>query len=182
MNSQFDAYVDNTNFFSTIGILAGSFKPAHLGHYMLAEQASKENDIVMVLISNQPRDMITPKMSKAIWELYAKSLPNLIVEITKVSPVQHTYDLIAEYNKNNPETKKVRLYCSEKDSERFNRIEKFSNKLAECKVILTPRFEDISATVIRESIGKQDFESLKDVFPKQININDIVKILKLDKY
>ncbi len=167
-----------------IGILCGSFKPATLGHYKLAEKASKENDSVRVVISSQSRECpggkkITAEMSKQIWELYAKSLPNLIIEVTKESPVKRTYDLIAANNKGkNPGSKIINLYCSKKDVDRFDRVDKFSNKLFECNVRSTPRFNKISGTIIRESIGKQKYGMLKEYFPKQY-LDEIIRILKL---
>lgn len=58
----------------SIGIFPGAFKPPHKGHYMTAEKAMSDNDIVVVFVSGQDRgdsgEKISADQSMAIWKLY----------------------------------------------------------------------------------------------------------------
>ena len=91
-----------------VAIFPGKFKPPHLGHIHLIEQAAKKVDKVLVIIANKPQDGVdkswTPEESKKI---FSKLMPNDIkskVEVlisNKPSPVLDTYELLENSKEKN---------------------------------------------------------------------------------
>ena len=76
-----------------IGIFPGKFKPPHVGHFKTCEEASKQNSIVIVLISAKEHEGLTAEKSFKIWDIYKKYLKNIFVFVATPSPVLATYDL-----------------------------------------------------------------------------------------
>src|SRR4051812_44513196 len=106
-----------------IGIFAGATKPPHIGHYKAALLASEQNDLTYILISNTDREMVTPHMALEIWHIYAQTIPNLRIQISKASPIREAYELVDSLNQmiNAPDTT-VNLYCDADEMERYNSI------------------------------------------------------------
>ena len=76
-----------------IGVFPGKFKPPHKGHYKTCEVASKENDIVVVLISDKEHEGYTAEASFIIWNIYKKYLTNIVPFIVRPTPVLACYEL-----------------------------------------------------------------------------------------
>ena len=95
MMESFRNYVDSRQ--ADIALVPGSFKPPHKGHYEMVKQYSSMADSVVVLISSpsakserktKTGTVITPELSKQIFDMYVNNLPNVSVEISPVpSPV-----------------------------------------------------------------------------------------------
>lgn len=105
-----------------IALVPGSFKPPHKGHYQMVSTYSGMVDDVVVLISapsakserkTKTGSVITPEMSKQIFELYVSNLPNVTVEISpQPSPVGAAYQALEALN-----GKRVILGASKKDND-----------------------------------------------------------------
>jgi cytidyltransferase-like protein len=76
-----------------VGLFPGKFKPPHIGHFKTCEIASKENDIVFVLISSKEHEGITAEKSFNIWSIYKNYLPNIFPFIVTPTPVLACYDI-----------------------------------------------------------------------------------------
>jgi len=88
-----------------IAVIPGSFKPPHIGHYMMIEKYSKAVDKVYVMISapgptskslrtinNKPID---PQIALTLLDIYCQHLPNVWISISQApSPVKGAYDFI----------------------------------------------------------------------------------------
>ena len=87
----------------TIAIVPGAFKPPHRGHLHMVEEYSKRANQVVVMISAPLKNNrsisggqeITAEHSKKIWEMLAKDLDNVDIQISpKASPINAAYDFI----------------------------------------------------------------------------------------
>lgn len=80
----------------TVGIVPGSFKPYHAGHDALVRLASKENDVVHLLVSTSSRGTADGSTMTRIWHEYILStLPsNVIACLAAGSPVKKTFDIL----------------------------------------------------------------------------------------
>jgi cytidyltransferase-like protein len=76
-----------------LGVFPGKFKPPHKGHFKTCEQASKENELVFVLISNKEHEGFTAEQSLKIWSIYKKLLPNIFPFVVTPTPVLGCYNL-----------------------------------------------------------------------------------------
>jgi hypothetical protein len=70
-----------------IGIFPGKFKPPHTGHFSTCLKASKENKMVLVLISSKEHEGITAERSLEIWNIYKKYIANIVPFICSPTPV-----------------------------------------------------------------------------------------------
>lgn len=188
-----------------IGIFPGKFKPPHKGHFKTCEVASRENDVVLVLISNKEHEGLTPEQSFNIWNIYKNYLPNIIPFISTPTPVLATYDIASLLNAGELDSVPVKsnvkeliqnsrviesflnvgnsinlnLYSSPEDQERYSRILKapFMGKNV-LKIDFKPVDRLTSATKFREAIKtKKNIDSfLPPVLSKEEKIN-IIKML-----
>lgn len=70
----------------------GSFKPPHEGSYNAAVLLASKPFVtsVIIIIGKEPKDGITAAMSKALWQIYLKAVPNPKIKLqisTEKSPV-----------------------------------------------------------------------------------------------
>jgi cytidyltransferase-like protein len=191
-----------------IGIFPGKFKPPHKGHYRTCEVASKENDIVLVLISSKEHESYTAEQSFNIWSIYKKYLPNIIPFIATPTPVLATYDLanilnngefipqntspksnILELINNSKEVSsyinvgnniELNLYSSPEDQERYKRMR---SETYIGKTVLDINFKEVdrltSATKFREAIKtNNNVESFLSFRLDQDDIENILNILR----
>lgn len=159
-----------------IGIFAGATKPPHKGHYQAALMASEQNDLTYVLISNTDRDEITPHIALEIWQLYAKTIPGLSIQIAKGSPVREAYELVDRLNQD-PEAAAitVNLYCDQDEMDRYDRMTDYSSNLKAVNKIPTPRV--CSATQLREALRLRNKKAVFAFLPEHVNRNQIWNIL-----
>ena len=96
----------------TIAIVPGAFKPPHRGHLHMIEEYSSRANKVIVMISAPLKNNrsisggqeITAEHSKKIWEILAKDLDNVDIQISpKASPINAAYDFITS-GTHNPST------------------------------------------------------------------------------
>ena len=76
-----------------IGFFPGKFKPPHKGHFKTASVAAKQNDVVLILISDKEHEGYTAEKSFNIWSIYKKFIPNIFPYIVTPTPVLACYDL-----------------------------------------------------------------------------------------
>lgn len=105
-----------------IALVPGSFKPPHKGHYqMVSLYAGMATDVVVLISAPSEKSqrvtkngkVITPEISKKIFELYVNKLPNVTVEISNMpSPVGAAYDALESLG-----GKRVILGASKKDND-----------------------------------------------------------------
>lgn len=180
-NKSFKGFLSETKTVK-IGIFAGAFKPPHAGHFYSAKSAASQNDKLHIFISAPPREMITSEISKAIWDIFSKTIHNMIVAISPISPIRDAYEMVGDLNKET-EAKKysINLYASRDDMPRFNRIEKFSTNLASINKVETTEESNttkLSASFVRDAIKKQDWKTVASCYPKEVDVDAIIQILK----
>jgi hypothetical protein len=105
-----------------IALVPGSFKPPHKGHYqMVSLYAGMAKDVVVLISAPSEKShrvtkngkVITPEISKKIFELYVNKLPNVVVEISNMpSPVGAAYAALESLT-----GKRVILGASKKDND-----------------------------------------------------------------
>lgn len=182
----------------TIALVGGSFKPPHAGHFDMVEQYAKKADKVIVVISDPKKSIrttkngtvITPKMSKAIWDIYVNryGLGNKVeVKISsQASPIAAIYD----YIDNTLKDCNIILGASKKDNDfkRFAKAESYFIKEGRNDInVLDPETtaveaytingKPISASEIRDNID--DPEIIKTMLPKKLNSKDIDSIISI---
>ena len=109
----------------TIALVAGAYKPPHLGHLDMVRQYTERADSVIVLISNplnklrtidvpgkEPgslrKEPITAVHAEAIWKLLATDLPHVEIETSAMaSPVQAIYEYIGPNGPLEPGTRLI---------------------------------------------------------------------------
>jgi len=105
-----------------IALVPGSFKPPHKGHYqMVSIYSGMANDVVVLISAPSAKSqrvtktgqVITPEVSKKIFDLYTSNLPNVTVEISSMpSPVGAAYQALETLG-----GKRVILGASKKDND-----------------------------------------------------------------
>ncbi len=185
-------------FDKTVALVAGSYKPPHAAHFLMVQHYAEIADEVVVLISD-PKSaksvrktslgtVITPQMSKDIWEVYIKryGLKNVKVEVSaEPSPVtamfKYVDDNLTDVNvifgvskKGGDEARFKKALSYYEDNEHINlldpietAVEPFAGKDG------TP----ISATDIRNNIDKPDI--IKPMLPEKLTDTDIKKVMQI---
>jgi len=168
-----------------IAVIPGSFKPAHVGHYMMIEQYSKAVDTVYVMISapgksskslrminNKPID---PEIALTLLDIYCQHLPNVKVGISSSpSPVKGAYDFIETLTDCD-----VIVGGSNKDGKvdrRWAGIKKYMeehnpsvNIIDDITFDATPL--PISASEFRQDLQFQRLSKIDSYIPKHMNAN-----------
>lgn len=189
-----------------IGIFPGKFKPPHAGHFKTCMQACKENDIVLVLISNKMHEGITAEMSFKIWSIYAHHLTSSTPFIATPTPVLGCYELVNMLNNgahvsetNQPKSNiqelvsnskvlqsfmnvgnnlKINLYASPEDQERFKNMNK---PLYHGKNVLEINFKPVarvtSASEFRQAI--QTKQHMQSFLPDVLNKQEKREVLNI---
>lgn len=127
--SKFNFLLESMNDEPKVAIVPGSFKPPHKGHYAMIEHYSKlvgpQGKVLVFVSKPSPKSerklpngkTISPELAKKILEIFTKSLGNVAVEVTPVSPVKSCYDIGERL-----ESGILVFGCSKKDNDikRFN--------------------------------------------------------------
>lgn len=170
------------------GIIAGSFKPFHRGHFSIIKNASDDNDNVIVFVSMADRIRpgeypIRGDAMVKIWEDFLiPNLPKNVEVKTVKSPIRSVYEMIG----NTSSTDTVFSIYSDFDDAAKNFPEKsivkyFSNIPRECvQIVPIKRVEDlnISGTIMRQFLKDNEKEKFNMGLPSFITTNDIWNILR----
>lgn len=185
-------------FDKTIALVAGSYKPPHAAHFLMVQHYAKIADEVVVLISDPKAvksirktnlgTVITPQMSKQIWDVYIKryGLKNVVAEVsTEASPITAMF----KYVDDNLSDVNVIFGVSKKggDEQRFKSAMRYYednpniNLLDPVKTAVepfaSPSGVPISATDIRNNIDKP--EVIRPMLPDKLTDQDIQKIMQI---
>ena len=183
---------------NTIALVAGSFKPPHFAHLYMVLEYAKIADKVIILISDPKSEkalrktklgtIITPEMSKQIWELYLKryGVANKVDVI--ISPSPSPIGAAFDYIDNNVDKSNIILGVSTKgdDLSRFKSVEKTYADNEKVHILTPAEYavkpfksngKDVSATDIRNNID--NFEKIKELLPEKLSDNDIKEIMKI---
>ena len=191
-----------------IALYPGAFKPPHRGHFEVVKKllngshkgkvysidnykdigidALKEDDSpvepirkVIVFIGGGERNGISPKESKAVWDIYSKHLPNVEVVVGENNP------MIAakEYAKANPDEHFYAItgIRSEDDFKDLRRITTFRNRTNVEGLVISGADGNIRATNFRKALLSGNLDLVRDFFPKELGREDILKIVNMLK-
>jgi len=191
-----------------IGIFPGKFKPPHRGHFSTCLKASKENKMVLVLISSKEHEGITAEMALEIWSIYKNYIPNIIPFICSPTPVlgcleaanilnngtfkglptspapksniQELFDASPEMSSfiNVGNNIELNLYASKEDISRFKSIKKEPYM---GKNVMSVKFKPVDR-VTSASKFRETLSNKGDsskFLPKELNKNDKEKIINI---
>lgn len=183
-------------FDKTIALCAGSYKPCTAGHLFMIEQYAKTADEVIILISDPKKSVrktnlgtvITPEMSKEIWEIYLRryGLKNVKVE---VSPEASPITAMFKYVDDNLKDVNVIFGVSKKggDESRFKSAMKYYEDNEHIRLLdpiktavepySSPDGTPISATDIRNNIDKP--EVIRPMLPAKLTDSDVKQVIKI---
>lgn len=187
------------DFNKTIALVSGSFKPPTKAHFWMVQQYAEKADEVIVLISDPKSKksirktalgtIITPQMSKEIFELYIKKYglsSKVKVEVSKEpSPVTAMF----KYVDDNLKDVNVIFGVSKKggDESRFKSAMKYYadnehiNLLDPMITAVEPYKstdgKEISATDLRDNIDNPAF--VKSMLPDKLSASDVQKVLDI---
>lgn len=183
----------------TYALVGGSFKPPTIGHLDMVKQYSKMADVVIVLISapsaksirkTKTGTVITPEMSKSIWEIYvnAANLPNVDIQISQVpSPIQACFNWVSN---DAPINSTIILGSSQKDNDykRWATAQKYFAEKRPDLTILDPKSVSVkpyasdtnipvSASDIRKNIDRPEY--IVGLLPKELSKDDVKNVLDI---
>jgi cytidyltransferase-like protein len=195
----FESVSDKKKFDKTVALVAGSFKPPHFAHLYMVMEYVKQADEVIVIISNPKSEkslrktslgtIITPEMSKQIWDLYLDKygLSNKVSVI--VSPSPSPIGAMFEYiDSGAVDNTNIILGVSKKDDDlsRFKSVEKQYTGMDNVHILTPSKYavepfksngKNVSATDIRNNID--DFEKVKELLPEKLSDKDVKHVMKI---
>ena len=199
LKALFESVSNQKKFDKTVALVAGSFKPPHFAHLYMVMEYAKIADEVIIIISNPKSEkslrktslgtIITPEMSKQIWELYLKKygLSKKVKAI--VSPSPSPIGAMFEYiDSGAVDNTNIILGVSKKDDDlsRFKSVEKAYadndkvNILTPAEYAVEPfksNGKNVSATDIRNNID--DFKKVKELLPEKLSDKDVKNVMKI---
>lgn len=192
-----------------IALYPGAFKPPHRGHFEVVKSLLNGNhggkvyDIesyidagtsvlqgsgdelekinkVIVFIGGGTRNGITKEESMAVWKIYAKYLPGLVVMDGEKNPMFAAKD----YAKANPSQKFYAItgIRAEEDLVDLKRVTTFKNREnVEGLVIPAGTNSNVRATDFRKAILSGNLDTIVDFFPSELPGDKILKIMNMLK-
>lgn len=192
-----------------IALYPGAFKPPHRGHFevvkgllngnhggdiytkdsgdevgakVLAGEKGKVQKIdkVVIFLGGGERNGITKGESKAIWEMYLKYLGNVEIVDGQINPMMEA----KEYAKERPEEQfyAVTGLRGEEDFTDLRRITTFSNREnVQGLVVPSSKGAEVRATDLRKAVLDGSLDDIRDFFPKELNRQELLRILKMLK-
>lgn len=159
-----------------IGLYPGKFKPPHKGHLNVVKKALNECDEVHIIISNKIHEGYSPELSKKLWEIYTKNLPQVKISIAEEStPVTQIYKEIKD------DTNNYLVIYGKGEEDRYKAINENREKYSNADIINAGNFDDISATQLREAIKNKDHFKIKNLIPKEISVRQFLNEIKINK-
>lgn len=192
-----------------IALYPGAFKPPHRGHFevvkgllngnhggdiytkdsgdevgakVLAGEKGKVQKIdkIVIFLGGGERNGITKGESKAIWEIYSKYLGNVEIVDGQINPMMEA----KEYAKARPEEQfyAVTGLRGEEDFIDLRRITTFSNR-ENVQGLAVPSLKgaEVRATDLRKAVLDGSLDDIRDFFPKELNRQELLRILKMLK-
>lgn len=192
-----------------IALYPGAFKPPHRGHFevvkrllngthgghvynkdsasdasakALAGQKGKVEKInkVIVFPGGGERNGITKGESMAIWKIYAKYLPGIEVLDGEKNPMFAAKDYAAANE--GEKFYAVTGLRDETDVKDLKRITTFKNVNNVEGLLITSKPDDsVRATDLRKAALSGNLDDIRDFFPKELNREELLSILKMLK-
>ena len=192
-----------------IALYPGAFKPPHRGHFEVVKRLLNGNhggkvyDIdsyaeagtsvlqgtgdqldkiekVLVFIGGGSRNGITKEESIAVWNIYAKYLPGLVVMDGEKNPMFAAKD----YAKANESDKFYAItgMRAEEDLPDLKRVTTFKNREnVQGLVIPAGTNSNVRATDFRNAILSGNLDEVLDFFPEALSRDEILKIMNMLK-
>ena len=192
-----------------IALYPGAFKPPHRGHFEVVRGLLNGNhggkvydidsyadagigvlngkgdeldsiDKVYVFIGGGTRNGITKEESMAVWNIYAKYLPGLVVMDGEKNPMFAAKD----YAKANPNEKFYAItgIRAQEDLPDLKRVTTFKNREnVEGLVIPAGTDSNVRATDFRSAILSGNLDDVLDFFPQALSKDEILKIMNMLK-
>lgn len=192
-----------------IALYPGAFKPPHRGHFevvkgllngnhggdiytkdsgdevgakILAGQSGRieKIDKVVIFLGGGERNGITKGESKAIWEIYSKYFRNVEIVDGQVNPMVEA----KEYAKARPDEQfyAVTGVRGEEDFADLKRITTFTNRDNVLGLVVpSPKGAEVRATDLRKAVLDGSLDDIRDFFPKELNRQELLRILKMLK-
>ena len=173
------------------GIIGGSFKPLHQGHFELIKMASRENDKVIIFASTTDRigekdeAKVFGEDMKYIWETYIiPMLPINVSVIFSSSPIREIYKYIGEANVSNSPFI-YSIYADNHDIDdyypEFVRNKYFDKIYKNGRVIFLPILRSSTCEISGSDLRKMIYYGMKDelisFLPEELDREIIWKIL-----
>ena len=192
-----------------IALYPGAFKPPHRGHFEVVKSllngnhggkvydidnyidvgisalAGKKDTLdtinkVLVFVGEGSRNGITKEESIAVWNIYSKHIPGVKILDGGSNPMLTAKD----YAKNNKDSNFYAItgIRGEEDLVDLKRVTTFKNR-ENVKGLVIPSnpSSSIRATDFRKALLSGNLDQVTDFFPKELNNNDILKIIKMLK-
>ncbi len=169
-----------------VGIVAGSFKPLHCGHFNMIERASKECDDVMLFASLSDRGMVTGEKMKRVWDEHlTKILPSNVKLVLCSVPIAEVYKYLGRYDKLGTSDRTFYVYSDPQDiNKNFSSVglKKYLGHLFEgSHLVMVPvqrqgRF-NVSGTQLRKHLQEGDQASFIRCLPDNVDGRAIWDIL-----
>ena len=192
-----------------IALYPGAFKPPHRGHFEVVKRLLKGNhggqiytkdsgaeagakalagqagkiekiDKVVIFLGGGERNGITKGESKAIWDIYAKYLGNIEIVDGQKNPMMEA----KEYAKARPEENfyAVTGVRGEEDFVDLRRISTFTSRTnVQGLVVPSAPGSGTRATDLRKAVLDGSLDDIRDFFPKELNRQELLTILKMLK-
>ena len=186
----------------------GAYKPPHRGHFEVVKRllngthngavynlgqesqagqqalSGNKSDVedinkVVIFIGPNSRNGITPKESKAVWEIYAKYLGNVEVIYQEGNPMA----IAKEYAKANPSEQfyAVTGVRNEEDFKDLKRVSIFKNRPNVQGLAIGSTEGGTRATDFRKALLSGNLDQVKDYFPSELSREEMLKILHMLK-
>ena len=167
-----------------IGLVPMSAKPLHLGHWMLINIASQENDEVNLFVSLSDRDSISGAAMGKIWrEVIEPKLPNNVKIEFPVSPVRAVYEKLGEANESGSHDV-FSIYSDPDDmANNYKTLGKYAGNLVangqvKMRSIDRSSTVNVSGTQMRQWFDANDKQSFINHLPLEIDGNKMWDVLK----
>ena len=166
---------------STIGLMPGSYKPLHAGHYAVIQLVAKENDRALLFVSTSDRDNVSGQAMAKIWkEQIEPTLPDNVEVTYGGSPVGNVWKTLGEADKAGS-TDTFVIYSDDVDVEANypdDMLIKYAPDLfGSGQIVRRPvkrsSTVNISGGKMREFLASGDKKSFLKYLPKQIDGNAV---------
>jgi hypothetical protein len=157
-----------------IGLIPMAAKPYHAGHDGLIRIAAKENDNVIVLVSDRDRDTISGAGMMRVWqELIQPKLPAHVEVVFCVSPVGKGFELLAKADEDGSQDT-FSIYSDPADVGRFKTLPKYAphltaNGQVKDRAVARTTTVNVSGTQMRNWFDAGDQGSFLKHLPRGID-------------